>query len=64
MTDSCHVCTTYSTVPTTLCFRCVVCNEPMREVVAPDLGMVLHCPEHCTTLLPSREMIEEARRCA
>lgn len=58
---SCNVCLTYSTVPTPLDFHCAVCGERMRELVAPEMGVILHCPSHCTTLLPSNDMVAQAK---
>jgi hypothetical protein len=58
---SCHVCARHGTTPTILDFTCPTCGSRMHELRAPELGLVLHCPRHCSTLIPSPRMMADAQ---
>jgi hypothetical protein len=58
---NCELCRAFQTRPSSLPFACSVCGQQMVEVAVPE-GVALHCPAHCTTLIPSRRQIAEARR--
>lgn len=59
---SCEVCRQLATEPSTLDFACPVCGRRMLEISDQQLGgLLLHCPDHCATLIPSPSQIAAAR---
>ena len=59
----CLICGTFKTRTSRLVFACPVCGLKMVEVVDPEgePESLFHCPEHCTTLIPTLDMIEDAK---
>jgi hypothetical protein len=59
--STCPYCEPFRLVQATLHFACFECGKRMLLIEVPDVDHMYHCPDHCTTLAPSRDMITTAR---
>jgi hypothetical protein len=59
--STCPYCEPFRLVRAALQFACLECGKPMLLIDAPGVDHVYHCPDHCTTLAPNRDMIATAR---
>lgn len=59
---TCDFCREFTAVDYLLEFACPVCDRRMVQLLGDGLsGVVLHCPDHCTTLMPNRALLAAAR---
>jgi hypothetical protein len=60
---NCEFCRPFRLEESALRFPCLECGRRMLLVAGdPGLEHVYHCPDHCTTLMPSPSMLAAARR--
>ena len=60
--SSCQYCRPYANAKFRPAFGCPVCGRPMVRLLGGELyGVVLHCTQHCATLMPNSAMLAAAR---
>jgi hypothetical protein len=59
--STCSFCQSFRLVQATLHFDCLECGQRMLLIDVPGVEHLYHCPGHCSTLAPNREMITTAQ---
>lgn len=59
----CPVCRAFSMGDPLTGFACPVCNRTMLQLHGDSMGdVVLHCPDHCSSLIPGKKRLNARRK--